>query len=101
MSKYKTVYGAPDNRLVLFYLTEEDSGVYVCKTSDGRSSSVILKVKANSDNNNNNPQKNAINDDYDLDNLQEIQRNEGSYVQLACDVRQDEEIKWRKTYGVS
>lgn len=89
--------------MALHYLTEEDSGIYVCESANGKRSTVTLKVKpAQGDN---------VNHGFDLlgpeDNefYMVINKNVGSYAVLECDLGQNtfsegDEIQWRKNFGV-
>ncbi|RNA27036.1 basement membrane-specific heparan sulfate proteoglycan core [Brachionus plicatilis] len=49
LPRFKTIYGEPDNRLYLHYVSEADSGDYECYLPDGRSSMVHLNVRRQAD----------------------------------------------------
>jgi hypothetical protein len=44
LGPHRTIYGAPDNRLALHFLTEEDEGLYECILADGTASQINLKL---------------------------------------------------------
>lgn len=99
---HKTIYGAPDNRLALYYLNEDDEGVYECVLPDGTSSMINLKVRAKKSGLND-AEFNGNSDDYNnedpFDNIQEVNAEAGTDVKLICDI-DDSELSWRRIGGV-
>ncbi|CAF0871328.1 unnamed protein product [Brachionus calyciflorus] len=73
MTNFKSEYGAPDNRLVLYYPSESDSDNYECYLPDGRASIVNLKIQ----NENNEFKSNEVEeflDDYHAEIINEPER---------------------------
>lgn len=116
LSEYSRDYG---NKLLIYFLKEQDSGYYECFLPNGRSSRVTLNVGNSFEKNNNLEQEDPHQTKHENEHTEQepishyrqleeklnfeynVEKDVDSNVELSCGLNDDEEneLKWRKING--